>query len=184
MSIRKIVTLPDPALRKPARKIKTFDGELQALADDMLETLRAAPGVGLAAPQVGVSQRLILVEYAEQPDDPDDPQASPNPPNLFIMVNPEILRHSAETVSGNEGCLSIPGYIGEVDRFQAVTVKGFTTRGKPIRVKADGWLARIFQHEIDHLNGVLFIDRTNKVWKVEDEEPSQVSPARGERMQA
>lgn len=183
MSIRKIVTLPDPVLRKPARKVKTFDRELQELADGMLETLHAAPGVGLAAPQVGISQRLILVEYAEQPDDPDDPQAPPNPPKLFVMVNPEVLRHSTETVSGNEGCLSIPGYIGEVERYQAVTVRGYSTRGKPMRVKASGWLARIFQHEIDHLNGVLFIDRTDKVWKVEDEESTQVSASPGERMQ-
>jgi peptide deformylase len=182
MSIRKIVTLPDPVLRETARKVKTFDPELQRLADDMLETLHAAPGVGLAAPQVGVSRRLILVEYAEQPDDPDDPEAPPNPPKLFVMVNPEILRHSTEIVSGNEGCLSIPGYVGEVDRYESVTVKGFNTRGKPMRVKAAGWLARIFQHEIDHLNGVLFIDRTNKVWKVEEDDASQVSPPRGERM--
>lgn len=177
MSIHKIVTLPDPVLRKQARKIKTFDAALQKLADDMLETLRAAPGVGLAAPQVGVSQRLILVEYPEEPDDPDDPQAPPKPPKLFVVVNPEILRHSTETVSGNEGCLSIPGYIGEVERYQAVTVKGFTPRGKPLRVKAAGWLARIFQHEIDHLDGVLFIDRAEQVWTVEEDETVQVSPA-------
>jgi peptide deformylase len=181
MSTRKIVTLPDPVLRKQARKVKTFDAELQKLADDMVETLHAAPGVGLAAPQVGVSQRLILVEYAEQPD---DPEADPVPPKLYVMVNPEILRHSTDTVSGNEGCLSIPGYIGEVDRYQSVTVRGFDIRGKPTRVKASGWLARIFQHEIDHLNGVLFIDRTNKVWKVEDEQAMQVSPVQGERLRA
>jgi peptide deformylase len=173
MSIRKIVTLPDPVLRKQAVKVKTFDAALQKLADDMVETLHAAPGVGLAAPQVGVSRRLILVEYAEQPDDPN---AAPVPPKLYVMANPEILRYSSETVSGNEGCLSIPGYVGEVDRHESVTVKGFTTRGKPTRVKATGWLARIFQHEIDHLNGVLFIDRTNKVWEVEDEQATQVSP--------
>jgi peptide deformylase len=184
MSIRRIVTLPDPVLRKPARKVKTFDADLQNAADDMLETMRAAPGVGLAAPQIGLSQRLIVVEYAEPPDDPDDPQPSPNPPKLFVMANPEILRHSTETVSGNEGCLSIPGYMGEVDRYESVTVRGFNTRGKPLRVKADGWLARIFQHEIDHLNGVLFIDRTDKVWKLEEEESAQVSPPRGERLQA
>ncbi|HLC01614.1 MAG TPA: peptide deformylase [Anaerolineales bacterium] len=181
MSIRKIVTLPDPVLRKQALKVKNFDADLQNLADDMLETLRAAPGVGLAAPQVGVSQRLILVEYADEPDDPDDPEAPPKLPKLFVMVNPEILRHSTETVSGNEGCLSIPGYLGEVERYQSVTVKGFNARGKPLRVKAEGWLARIFQHEIDHLNGVLFIDRAAQVWKVEDEETVQVSPVQGEK---
>src|SRR3990170_3593506 len=147
MSIRKIVTLPDPVLRTRARKIKVFDSELQRLADDMLETMRVAPGVGLAAPQVGRSQRLILVEYAEPADEPaDDPEAPPKPPKLFIVANPEIVRHSTETVSGNEGCLSVPGYMGEVERYQSLTIKGFNPRGKPLRVKATGWLARIFQH--------------------------------------
>jgi len=176
MSIHKIVTLPDPVLRTRARKIKVFDGKVQRLADDMLETMRAAPGVGLAAPQLGHSQRLILVEYAELDDDPaDDPEAPPKPPKLFIVANPEIVRHSTETVSGNEGCLSIPGYLGEVERYQSLTLKGYNLRGNPLRVKATGWLARIFQHEIDHLDGVLFIDRATQVWKVEDQETVQVS---------
>lgn len=181
MSIREIVTLPDPVLRTRARKIKLFDSELQRVADEMLETMRAAPGVGLAAPQVGLSQRLILVEYAEPADDPEAPA---KPPKLFVVANPEIVRHSTETVSGNEGCLSVPGYLDEVERYQSLTLKGFNPRGKPLRVKATGWLARIFQHEIDHLDGVLFIDRATQVWKVEDEEASQVSPVRSERMQA
>ena len=177
MSIHKIVTLPDPVLRTRARKIKVFDSKVQRLADDMLETMRAAPGVGLAAPQLGHSQRLILVEYAESPDDPEAP---PVPPKLFVVANPEIVRHSTETVSANEGCLSIPGYLGEVERFQSITLRGYNLHGKPLRVKATGWLARIFQHEIDHLDGVLFIDRATQVWKVEDQEAVQVSPTQDE----
>jgi peptide deformylase len=133
----------------------------------MVETMRAAPGVGLAAPQIGVSRRVIVVEYGE---DSPDPEAPPRPKKLYTLVNPEIVRHSDETVLGNEGCLSIPGFYGEVERYQSVTVKGLNRRGQPTRVKAKDWLARIFQHEIDHINGVLYIDRANQVWKVEDEE--------------
>ncbi len=174
MSIRKIVTPPAAVLRESAHKVRTYKSDLQTLIDDMVETMRAAPGVGLAAPQVGVSQRVIVVEYGEENQDPEAP---PKPKKLYTLVNPEIVRHSDETVAGNEGCLSIPGYMGEVERFQWVTVKGFNRRGEPTRLKAKDWLARIFQHEIDHINGVLFIDRATHVWKLEDEEQAvEVAP--------
>jgi peptide deformylase len=91
-------------------------------------------------------------------------------PKLYVMVNPEIVKTSQETVLGVEGCLSIPGLVGEVERFSAVQVKGLNRRGQPMKVKAEGWLARIFQHEIDHLNGVVFPDRATRVWKPEPEE--------------
>jgi peptide deformylase len=165
MTPRDIVTLPDPVLRRKARAVTRFDVELQRLVDDMIETLREAPGVGLAAPQVGVSDRLIVVEYPE-----DDEQEDP-PKKLFVVVNPEIKEASAETEVAIEGCLSIPGLQGEVERSLAVTVKGLTRRGQPVKIKAKGWLARIFQHEIDHLNGVVFTDRATKVWKPAPEEP-------------
>ncbi len=167
MPVREIVTHPAPVLRKKARKVTDFGAELQRLIDDMVETMRAAPGVGLAAPQVGASLQVIVVEYAENEEDP---------PQLYTVVNPEIIRHSSEVELGTEGCLSIPGFVGDVERSTAVTVKGLNRRGKPMRVKAEGWLARIFQHEIDHLNGVLFIDRAEKVWKLE-EQTSQIIPA-------
>lgn len=167
MSVREIVVHPAPVLRKKARKVTDFGAELQRLIDDMVETMRAAPGVGLAAPQVGVPLQVIVVEYAESED---------APPKLYTMVNPEIVRYSSEVESGTEGCLSIPGLVGDVERSVAVTVKGMNRRGQPMRVKAEGWLARIFQHEIDHLNGVLFTDRAEKVWKLE-EQTSQVAPA-------
>ncbi len=98
------------------------------------------------------------------------PTARRRPKKLFAVVNPEIARHSKETVFGNEGCLSIPGYYGEVERYDWVTVKGYNRHGDTFRLKAKGWLARIFQHEIDHVDGVLFIDRATKVWEIEDED--------------
>lgn len=163
MPIRAIITPENPALRQKAKRVTNFGPELKALVDDMVETMRAAPGVGLAAPQVAVSQRVIVVEYASEPGDGD--AREPAPPKLYRLVNPEIVKASAEKVTGVEGCLSIPGYLGEVERHEAVTIKGMNVQGKPIRIKATGWLARIFQHEIDHLDGVLFIDRASAVWK-------------------
>lgn len=167
MPIREIVTSPAPVLRTRAHKIREVTPEIRQLLEDMVDTMRAAPGVGLAAPQIGVSQRLIVVEYADEEEDPD---GAAKPPRLFAMVNPEIVRRSEESVSGTEGCLSIPGYLGVVDRATSVTVKGLNRFGQPMRVKASGWLARIFQHEIDHLDGVLYIDRASEVWRAEPQE--------------
>jgi len=147
-------------LRRKARPISRFDNGLQTLIDDMIETMRAAPGVGLAAPQVNVSERLIVVEFGDEEDDTV-------PPKLYVLVNPEITRSSPEEDVGPEGCLSIPGLLGEVERAHAVTVKGKNRHGQPMTVKARGWLARIFQHEVDHLNGVLFTDRATRVWQAE-----------------
>ena len=113
MSLRQIVTLPDPVLRRKARPVTTFDTELQTLIDDMIETMREAPGVGLAAPQVGVSDRVIVVEYAEDEEDENAPK------KLFVMVNPEIKSLSEETEEGIEGCLSVPGWQGDVERALA-----------------------------------------------------------------
>jgi len=162
MAVREIVTHPNEVLRRKAHKVQDFGKDLQVLIEDMIETMRAEPGVGLAAPQVAVPLRLIVVEYGEE----ENAEASPK---LYVMANPEISRASVETEMGVEGCLSIPGYVGEVERAVEIVVRGQNRFGKPMKVKARGWLARIFQHEIDHLNGVLFIDRTDKVWKVEEE---------------
>jgi peptide deformylase len=163
MAIREIVYTPDPVLRRKARKITSFDKDVQTLIDDMVETLRDAPGVGLAAPQVGVSERLIVIEYG---DDEDETV----PKKLFVVINPEIIQASEEQVNGAEGCLSIPRVVGEVMRSTEVVIKGFNRQGRPIKIKARGWIARIFQHEIDHLDGVLFTDRASKVWRVEEDE--------------
>lgn len=167
MAIRDIVTLPELVLRKKARKVSDFGPELQLLIDDMIETMRAAPGVGLAATQVGVSQQVIVVEYQEESDEQ-------SPPKLYVLINPEISRFSKDTELATEGCLSVPEVLGEVKRHLEVTIKGLNRHGKPVRVKARGWLARIFQHELDHLNGILFVDRAERVWKAEGE-PTQVA---------
>lgn len=176
MAIREIVTPPNPTLRKPAKKVKSFGQPLQRLIDDMIETLRAAPGVGLAAPQIDVGQRVIVVEYAEGSEEPD-PEAPPRPPRLYVLVNPEIVRTTRETVVGQEACLSLPGYVGEVERFEGVTIRAQNRHGQPVRTKTKGWLARIFQHEIDHLNGVLYIDRATQVWRVESADEAEEVPA-------
>lgn len=167
MAIREIVTVPDPVLRRKAQKVTKFDDNLQTLIDDMVETMRQAPGVGLAAPQIGVLEQIIVVEYFEKEEDEEREDAEAAPRRLYVVVNPEITRASTGTVTGAEGCLSIPGYLGEVERFEAVTVKGQNRRGQPITLKLKDWTARIFQHEIDHLNGVLFTDRATKIWKPE-----------------
>jgi len=161
MTLREIVSIPNPVLRRKARKVADFGPQLQTLIDDMVETMRAAPGVGLAANQVAEPLQVIVVEYGDD-DDEDAPL------KLFTVVNPQITRASREMVEGTEGCLSVPGIVGEVERHAAVTVKGQNRRGQPVTIKAKDWLARIFQHEIDHLEGVLFTDLTDKLWKPED----------------
>ncbi len=173
MGLRTIVTLPDPILRRKARPVSSFDKSLQTLIDDMIETMRDAPGVGLAAPQVGVGQRLIVIEYAEPPEEGEGEEEKKIKPKLYVMANPEIVKTSEEKVLGVEGCLSIPGLVGEVERYETIQVKGLNRRGQPMKVKAEGWLARIFQHEIDHVNGVVFPDRATRVWKPEPDEEEE-----------
>ena len=162
MAVREIITVPHPTLRRHARKVTDFGPSLQTLIDDMVETMRQAPGVGLAAPQVDVPLQVIVVEFGDEEDENAEP-------SLYTFVNPEIVRPSKETVLGTEGCLSIPGLVGDVERSESVMVKGFSRRGQPMKIKAKGWLARIFQHEIDHLNGVLFTDLAEQVWQPETE---------------
>ncbi len=158
MAVRDIYVIDHPVLRRKAKKIAKLTAETRALIDDMIETMRAAPGVGLAAPQVGVSEQVIVVEYAEDEEQTDD-GTKPAKKKLYVLINPEIVWVSEEMVEGTEGCLSIPGWVGDVARHEAVAVKGLNRDGQKIKINAEGWLARIFQHEIDHLNGVLYIDR-------------------------
>jgi peptide deformylase len=166
MTLRKIVTLPDPVLRRKAHPVKKFDKDLGTLIDDMVETMREAPGVGLAAPQIGLSERLLVIEYYEREEDEEIEDA---PMKVWAVINPEIVKASEEMVMGVEGCLSIPGLLGEVERHAEVHVKCLNKHGKPMKIKAKGWLARIFQHEIDHLNGVLFTDLATRVWQPQQE---------------
>lgn len=166
MAIRPIITPENPVLRKKAIKVMSFDAAFQTLVDDMIDTVKDAPGVGLAAPQIGVSQRVIVVNLPDEPEEYGD-----NAGKVFVVANPKIIKTSKQTVLGTEGCLSIPGYLGEVERFVTVVVTGQDRYGKDFRIRADNWFARIFQHEIDHLDGILYTDRTDKVWKAKDEEP-------------
>ncbi|WP_420629803.1 peptide deformylase [Candidatus Leptofilum sp.] len=157
MTELQIVTLPDEVLRKKARPVTKFDDDLQTLVDDMIETMRAASGVGLAAPQIGQSLQLAVIETLPKTD--EDGEDIPDSRELFVIVNPRIVWESQEVSDGIEGCLSIPGYVGEVERPYAVRVRAQDRRGKPLKLRLKGWTARIFQHEIDHLNGVLYIDK-------------------------
>lgn len=170
MTLRQIVFLPEPILRKKAKPVTKFDKELQTLIDDMIETMREAPGVGLAAPQVNIPLQLAVIEYAEGEDEEQPEDAPPPQKKLFVIINPEITKVSEEKVFGVEGCLSIPGLIGEVERHEAIQVKALNRHGQPFKVKVDGWMARIFQHEIDHLHGELFTDKAVRVWKPQEDE--------------
>ncbi len=170
MAILDIVTFPDPFLRLKAKAVKKFDKDLQDLIDNMFETMRNEPGVGLAAPQIGQSLRLVVVEYAEEPEEEDAPAPKPK---RYVLVNPEIVERSEEMVEGMEGCLSVPGLMGKVNRHEAVTVKAQTRHGKPQKVKAQGWMARIIQHEMDHLDGVLYIDRASEIYEPVSDEDDQ-----------
>lgn len=144
-----------------------FDKELQILVEDMIETMRVAPGVGLAAPQIGVSKRVIVVEFGNEDDETI-------PEQLYVLVNPEIVQQSEDNVVGIEGCLSVPGFAGEVARAQVVTVTGKDVSGKKVKIRAQGWLARIFQHEIDHINGILYTDRAEQIWQPDLEEDETI----------
>jgi len=163
MAILDVKKVPDPVLRKETQPVEAFDADLQKMIDDMVDTMRDEPGVGLAAPQVGVSRKVIVVEFGDE-NDPEKPE------KLYAVINPEIVSFSEDLETGIEGCLSIPGMVGEVERPLAIVVKGKNPQGKKIKIKAHGWLARIFQHEIDHLNGVLFTDRATRVWQPAPEE--------------
>ncbi len=162
MALRKVVKLPDAVLRRKAHKVTDFGKDTQKLIDDMIETMRDEPGVGLAAPQVNVSLQLIVVEY------PEDDTVEDAKPKVFVMANPKIVTSSDETVMGIEGCLSVPNLLGEVERAQEIVVQGLNRHGKKQKIHAKGWLARIFQHEIDHLNGILFVDLAEKLYQPEE----------------
>ncbi len=168
MAIKEIITIPAPMLKRKAHKVTIFDKEFQELVDDMVETLRAAPGVGLAAPQVDVPLRLVVIEFGDEEDEEI-------PKKLYVIANPEIILVSEDKVIGVEACLSIPGLVGEVERYKYVVIKGLNRQGKPIRIKAEDWLARIFQHEIDHLDGVLYTDRAIRVWHPQEDEELAVT---------
>lgn len=178
MSIRKIIQPDNPTLRRKARRVTSFDRAFQQLVDDMLDTLDEAQGVGLAAPQVAESQRVIIVRL---PDDEESrKEYGKDAGVLHVLANPEIIKASKEMVEGVEACLSIPGFYGAVDRHESVVVSGLDRKGKPTRVKAKGWLARVFQHEIDHLDGRLYIDIARQVWEASPDDGDEAAETPGE----
>lgn len=166
MAQRPILFADNPVLREKSRRVTRPTAEILELIQDMWETMQAARGVGLAAVQIGVPLRVIV---AKIPEDMDDPDAGTS----LALINPEIVRASLETEEGVEGCLSVPGWVGTVSRPVEVVVKGMDPRGRRVRMKARGYLARVLQHEIDHTEGVLFIDRATDVWRVEEGEEEQ-----------
>jgi peptide deformylase len=147
MAVLPIRIYPDPVLRVDCRPVSDFGPELRKLAADMIETMHAAPGVGLAAPQIGVDLRIAVIDLSVGED----------PKQVWVIVNPEIVESSG-SVAGEEGCLSLPGITDKVDRPGSVLIRALDLDGKPIEIRADEWLARAFCHEIDHLHGVLFVD--------------------------
>ncbi|MCY0093214.1 peptide deformylase [Hoeflea ulvae] len=153
MTIKPIIYLPDPILRQQSQPVERFDAELESFVEDMIETMYDAPGIGLAAIQVGVPRRMLVIDVAGKDEDPD--------PQVFI--NPELVASGDGVSVYEEGCLSIPDYYAEVERPETVTVKHLDRHGKQRVTEADGLLATCLQHEIDHLNGVLFIDHISKL---------------------
>lgn len=154
MSIRLIVKEPDPVLREVAKEVSKFNTNLKKLLKDMAETMYDAEGVGLAAPQVGISKRVIVVDVRDEN-------------GLVEMVNPVIVEQSGEQI-GPEGCLSIPNLNGEVQRADRIVVTGKNSDGEAITIEASGFFARAFQHEIDHLNGILFTDIALNVYDISE----------------
>lgn len=151
MAVREIRKYPDDVLKRRAEPVTSIDDGLQRLIEDMVETMYAASGVGLAAPQVGVSRRLIVVDVSRGESEES---------RLIVLINPEIVERQGE-VRSEEGCLSLPGFIASVDRAETVVVKGLDREGKEVSIPAQGLLSMAFQHEIDHLDGTLILDRTS-----------------------
>ena len=159
MTVLPIRIAPDPVLKQKSKRVRTIDGSIRKLIDNMLETMHAAPGVGLAAPQIGVPLRVIVIGIPEEED--------------IALINPQVVRRTGERLV-NEGCLSIPGYVGEIKRAESVRVKGRDQTGKEIRIKANELLAQVLEHEIDHLNGVLYIDYLESMDKLRKIEPEEI----------
>ena len=155
MALRQILTEPNKILRQKSIKVEIVDENIQKLMDDMLETMYAAPGIGLAAIQVGVPKRVIVLDIAKKD----------NPKNPMFFINPEIIDKSKNNSTYEEGCLSVPGQFAEIDRPEKCHVKYLDYNGQPQEINAEGMLATCIQHEMDHLEGILFIDYLSKLKK-------------------
>lgn len=156
MAIREIVHMGDPVLRAEAQEVTAFDDDLRALVRDMFETMYHADGIGLAAPQIGLSKRVIVVDLRRRDEDEDDRE-----PERVALVNPKVVWSSDSTEKQSEGCLSIPGLEEVVERPVSVRVEGRDPEGNEVVIEADELFARALQHEIDHIDGILFLDRVS-----------------------
>jgi peptide deformylase len=161
MAILQLRVYPDPVLRQKAKRVRKIDGSILKLIDDMVQTMYEIGGVGLAAPQVGVSLRVAVIEIPGE--------------ETIVLVNPEVVKRSGE-MEVTEGCLSVPGYRGDIKRSEKVTVKALDRNGKEFRIKGEGLLAEALEHEIDHLNGALYIDHLDSVDDLEKVAPDMETP--------
>lgn len=179
MSVREIVFSNESILHEPSRRVRRIDERVEALIEDMIETMREAYGIGLAAVQVRVPEKVVVIEVPvvregeeeeiQEPAEHGSGEAEES--ELYVLINPELIHRSEELDEGIEGCLSIPGWVGEVERHHSIVVEALDRQGRDVRLEAEGLLARVLQHEIDHCQGVLFIDRIEdpeKIWPVEE----------------
>jgi peptide deformylase len=161
MAIMPIIKMDNPVLHRKAKKVRKIDSSIQKLIDDMVDTMHNIEGVGLAAPQVGVPLQVVVIQMPDEED-------------VITLINPEVVKISEETEMMTEGCLSLPGYNADVKRSTSITVKARDLEGKPIRIKGEGLMAQALQHEIDHINGIVFVDHLESMDKLhkneEDEE--------------
>jgi peptide deformylase len=161
MAIMPIIKMDNPVLHQKAKRVRKIDDSIQKLIDNMIETMHDIEGVGLAAPQVGVPLQVVVIQMPDEED-------------AITLINPEVVKISEETEMMMEGCLSLPGYNADVKRSTSITVKARDRQGKPIRIKGEGLLAQVLQHETDHINGIVFVDHLESVDKLrkneEDEE--------------
>jgi peptide deformylase len=161
MAIMPIIKMDNPVLHQKAKKVRKIDDSIQKLIDNMIETMHDISGVGLAAPQVGVPLQVVVIQLPDEED-------------AITLINPEVVKISEETEMMTEGCLSLPGYNADVKRSTSITVKARDRQGKPIRIKGEGLLAQVLQHETDHINGIVFVDHLESMDKLrkneEDEE--------------
>lgn len=159
MTVKQICTLPENVLRQKAKKVSIIDKSIQRLIDDMIKTMHQSKGIGLAAPQIGVSLRVVVLKMPEEEEH-------------IVLINPEVVKRSGEREIA-EACLSVPGYSGEIKRAEKVTVKGLDRKGQKIRIRATGIMAQALEHELDHLNGTLYIDHIEDETKLHKIEPKK-----------
>jgi peptide deformylase len=166
MAVMPVIKMDNPLLHRKAKKVSKIDDSIQKLIDDMVETMHDVGGAGLAAPQVGVPLQVVVIQVPDEED-------------VITLINPEIVKTSEESEMMTEGCLSLPGYRAEVKRFTSVTVRARDRQGKLIRIKGEELLAQVLQHEVDHINGIVYVDHLESMDKLEKTEAEGKEEAGG-----